>query len=68
MVGRYTDRRIGKDLEGRGRGPMQVLSRQFPGGTLRIAGVPAGILTQHLPNTSQEDHRYDKPVRNLQFS
>jgi hypothetical protein len=56
---------IWEDLEGSGRGIIEVLTRHLPGGeekelrtSVRTAGVPADIRTEHLPNTSLGLYRY----------
>jgi hypothetical protein len=55
-----TDKRLwfGKVLEGRGRNLIEILSRHLPVWTeknheisVRIAGMPADIRTEHLRNT-----------------
>jgi hypothetical protein len=50
---------MGKNWEGSGRGLIEVLPRDLPGGTkenhkkpVRIAGVPVKIRTKRLPNIS----------------
>jgi hypothetical protein len=54
MIGEWC---IGKDLEGISRGPIEIPSRNFPGGTeetrkiLKISGILAHIRTHHHPNT-----------------
>jgi hypothetical protein len=53
-------------LEGSGRGLIEALSPNFPGGaeenhenpTVRIAGVPAKIRIQRLMNTRSEHRSY----------
>jgi hypothetical protein len=51
----------GKDLEGSGYGVIEVLFQNLPGErgrpvktSVRIAGVPSKIRTEHLPNTYLE--------------
>jgi hypothetical protein len=59
---------VGRDLEGSGHGLVEVLPRNFLLGlrkttkiSVRIAGVPAEIRTDYLPNTKLEPQRYASP-------
>jgi hypothetical protein len=61
---------IGKDLERRGRGLNEALSRNFPAGTekgeektsLTITGVSAEIRTEYHPNMTLEHYHYANPI------
>jgi hypothetical protein len=64
MVG---ERRIGKNLEGSGRGLIEILSRNLPGQTQESRGKshdsrsPGEIRIEHLHNTITERSRYTNP-------
>jgi hypothetical protein len=45
------------DSEVRRCGPIDVLTRYFPGTSFRIAGDSTEIRTECLPNTGQEPYR-----------
>jgi hypothetical protein len=55
----------GKDLERSSGGLIEVLSRQFPRETEEnlIAGVPAQIPTEDLPNTSREPAKFSPTLK-----
>jgi hypothetical protein len=63
------ERLIGNNLEGSGRGLIELLIRHFSGMTeenkkisVRIGDVPARIRTDHLPNTGLQRHLYSNLV------
>jgi hypothetical protein len=55
-----------KDLEGNSSGLIKVLTQHLPAATvgihkppsISIAGVPADIQIDHLPNTNQKHYQY----------
>jgi hypothetical protein len=64
--GRVDNWRIKTDLEGSGRGPIEVISQHLLGRTEEIyknfSGVPAEIRTRYLSKTNQEIYQYSNAL------